>query len=122
MRLRLNNRLTSLIAAIALLGSGWALRGFCDEYVLASLKRPPEYPTPAETICWQVSGGALAVATYLALLFLLIAAAIGEKDTQPPVRTAIRVFVFLGTLVSFGMLTLTLVTLYFYGNLDPNFL
>ena len=122
MQLRLNNRLTSLIAAIALLVSGWALRGFCDEYVLASLKRPPEYPTPAETICWQVSGGALAVATYLALLFLLIAAAIGEKDTQPPVRTAIRVFVFLGTLVSFGMLTLTLVTLYFYGNLDPNFL
>src|SRR3954453_9233704 len=104
MRLRLNNRLTSLIAAIALLGSGWALRGFCDEYVLASLKRPPEYPTPAETICWQVSGGALAVATYLALLFLLIAAAIGEKDTQPPVRTAIRVFVFLGSLVLFWFL------------------
>jgi hypothetical protein len=52
----------------------------------------------------------------------LIAVAMGEKGTQLPVRTAIRVFVFLGTLVSFGMLTLTLVTLYFYGNLDPNFL
>jgi hypothetical protein len=121
MQSRLTTRSTSLIAIVALAGSNWALRGFCEAYVIASLSRPPEFPTPAERICWQVSDGGLAVVVYLALLVLAIAIAVGERGS-PSVRTGIRIFVFLGVLVSLGMLVLTLTTLYFYSNLDPNFL
>jgi hypothetical protein len=119
MQLRFKTRLTSLMAAAVLLGSNWALRGFCEAYIVTSLIRPPKFPTPAEKICWQVSGSSLAAAFYPALLFLAIAIAFGEKGS-PPVRAGIRIFVFLGVLGSLGLLVLTLVTLYFYSNLDPN--
>jgi hypothetical protein len=123
MRLHLTTRLTCLVAAVALLGSYWALDHFCDVYRLNSLNPTPklEYTSPAEQICWQHSGGGMMAAQYLGLLVLAVAGILGDGASRPPaLRIGLRALVFLGVTAALGMLSLAVVTFYFYNNLDPN--
>ena len=124
MRLHVSTRLTCLAAAVVLAASHWTLDHFCDVYRLNSLGRigRPQVPTPAEQICWHQSSGYLMAALYLGLLLLAVAGILGDGASRPaPVRIGLRACVFLGVLTALGMLTLAIVTLHFYNNLDPEF-
>jgi len=120
--MRLNTRLICLAAAVVLVGSHWTLDHFCDTYRSVSLAGPPAFTTPAEQVCWQRSSGAMYWVFYLGLLALVVAGAFGDRESRPPLaRIGLQAAVFLGVLLALGMLTLSFVTLHFYGNLDPNF-
>ena len=120
--LQVGTRLTCLAAALVLVGSWVALGRYCDAYRSETRTQPPPYATPAEQVCWHVSGGAMAAAFYLGLAALAVAALLAADHGSDGRLRAIsaRVLTFGGVLVALVMLTLILVTLYFYNHLDPN--
>ena len=61
-------------------------------------------------------------ALYLGLLLLAVAGILGDAESRPAfVQIGLRTCVFLGVLAALGLLSLSVVTLHFYNNLDPTF-